>query len=272
MLRVGLAILFSLLVALPVRAMESAETIERSFVVPKADGHRTLVVDNISGEIDVSTAPGDDVELVLEQIWRGRSEREVARAKEAVVLEVEESAGRLTLKQGGPWRCKGESCSHGDYDVEFNWTLHVPEDIDLDLSNVNGGKIHVSNGAGAIKAKHVNGGVVLDDVRGAVEARTVNGRVMGSFATAPSQALDFRTVNGQIDLTFPSNLDSNIEFSTMNGELYTDFKYTVALPPAAARESRLPFMRKSSMQIRVGNGGVPIRCNTVNGNITIHAR
>ena len=96
-----------------------------------------------------------------------------------------------------------------------------------------------------------------------VLSHTVNGRVTAAFATAPRHGLEFSTVNGAVDLTFPKDLDSDLTFSTTNGELFTDFQYTVALQGTK---------RGGSMNIRIGEGGVPIRCQTVNGNITIHAR
>lgn len=272
MLRVLLAILMSLAVALPARAAESTERVERTFALEKEDGHRVVAVDNVSGSIDVGRASGDAVELVLVQTWRGRNDAAVARAKEAVVFESKEERGRLVLRQGGPWRCKDSSCDHHDYDVDFAWTLRVPDDVGLELSNVNGGKIHVEGGAGQVTAKHVNGAVVIDDARGMVDARTVNGRVTGTFTATPKLAMTFATVNGSIDLTFPKDLDANVAFSTMNGELYTDFPYSVALPNETPDSRILRFFKGDSTNIRIGDGGMPIGCKTVNGNITIHAR
>lgn len=274
MLRVVLAILIALAIALPVRAAEATERIERTFTIEKEDGQRTVAIDNVSGSIEVAPASGDAVELVLVQTWRGRNDAEVARAKAAVVLEVHEELGRLVLKQGGSWRCHGRSsCDNHDYDVDFAWTLRVPDDVGLDLGNVNGGRIHVKGGAGHVMAKHVNGPVEIDDASGIVDARTVNGRVTATFSTAPKLALSFGTVNGSIDLTFPKDLDSNIEFSTVNGELFTDFEYTTALPNEAPNNALARLLKGSGkMYIRIGDGGAPIRCETVNGNITIHSR
>jgi hypothetical protein len=56
----------------------------------------------------------------------------------------------------------------------------------------------------------------------------------------------------------------------VNGELYTDFPYAVTLPTTEQRGLNLA--KRGNAKIRIGNGGAWLRCDTVNGDITIHSR
>ena len=177
----------------------------------------------------------------------------------------------MELAQGGSWRCTVDSSCDDDYDVDFDWTLRVPDDVDLELRNVNGGKIHVSALAVDVTVKHVNGAVELDDARGHGRCphreRSSDGRVR-QRVHAP---LTFATVNGAVDLTFPKDLNADVAFSTVNGDFFTDFPYAVSFPKPEQR-GLARVIKRGSTNIRIGEGGVPLRCETVNGNVTIHAR
>ena len=108
-------LLWAFLFAPPLAALEQSETVTRSFTLAAVSGQRTLVVDNVSGSIDIEAASGDTVQLTLKQTYIARNAAEMARARQEVVLEVTEDPGRLELVQGGPWRCRSrDKAKHGD--------------------------------------------------------------------------------------------------------------------------------------------------------------
>lgn len=286
----GAALATALLLPLPVAALEQNETVTRSFTLAAVDGHRTLVVDNVSGAIDIEAGSGSTVELVLRQTFKARDAEEMARARQEVVLEVAEGPGRLELVQGGPWRCRDHRhgdgkrhdgdccCDHEErrYEVRFDWSLKVPRNLDLEVHDVNDGAIRVSGTVGRLEVAHVNDDVTLKGVGGQVDAGTVNGALKVEFSALPLGACKFGTVNGDIELAFPSGLGAELTFATLNGEVYTDFPFAMEkLPATSARSSdggRHHHELGRSTAAKIGDGGIGLDCNTVNGDIYIRER
>ncbi|MEO7795022.1 MAG: hypothetical protein ABIV06_09640 [Thermoanaerobaculia bacterium] len=274
------------LFAMPLAALEQSETVTRTFTLAAVSGQRTLVVDNVSGSIEIEAASGDSVQLTLKQTFVARNAAEMARARAEVVLEVTENPGRLELVQGGPWRCKGRDrrkhgdccCDHDDrdYEVRFDWTLSVPKNLDLEVDNVNEGAIRITGTVGRLTVDHVNDDVTLVRVAGAVDARTVNGELKVDFAALPAGDCRFGTVNGDIDLAFPKGLGAELSFETMNGEVYTDFPFELAkLRPTSARSQSGRGNHHElggNTEAVIGGGGVALACSTINGDITIRER
>jgi len=264
----------------PALAVEATETIERTFTVEPADGHRTVRVENVLGAIGVTAGKGDEIRLTLVQSWKGADTDELAKAREAVKLEVKQERGWLELKQGGRWRsgekCRGswgDECDHESMDVHFDWMLVVPEDVNLALSNVNGGDIRVSGGNGRLEVKHVNDDVTIDRYAGGVDAFTVNGTLTATFHAVPRDAMTFGTVNGPIDLSFPKRFGAELIVQTVNGEVLTDFPFTLPIgeDDASGRLERW-FGLGERTRVSIGEGGVPLSCKTVNGDITLRAK
>jgi|JI10StandDraft_1071094.scaffolds.fasta_scaffold352617_2 hypothetical protein len=283
------AVLLVALAPLPLAALEQTETIRRTFTLAEVGQQRTLVVENLSGAIEIEAGGGDTVELTLTQTFEARKEEDLARARREVTLQVTEEPGRLELIQDGPWRCKERArnrrggCCCGDepsdgrrYDVRFDWKLRVPRTLDLEVSSVNEGAIRIAGVAGRLEVFHVNDDVRLERVGGVVDANTVNGGLEVDFAALPTGDCGFSTVNGDIDLAFPKGLGAELSFATMNGEVYTDFPFVAGkLRPTSARSQaggRRHFEVGGKSAATIGGGGIGLACRTLNGDITIRER
>jgi hypothetical protein len=305
----GISLVFLTVLALaqPARASEKnwlreSATVTKQFTLVDASGRRELVIDNVIGAIDVRAGSGDRVELTLKQTWSAEDAAEMAEAKREVELEVSEVPGKLELRQGGSWRCRGKHgkptdgddwdddgccCNNGwddrDWEVRYDWTLVVPKNVDLTVKSVNDGAIRVEGVAGKLRVRHVNDDVTVVNVAGRVDAKTVNGELKVDFASLPIGDSSFATVNGDIELGFPKGLGAELTFATLNGDVYTDFPFTLAKnpppppPPTAEREhggrgrgSHHEIGRRTAATL--GSGGVAIDCDTVNGDITIRER
>ena len=282
-------LLWAFLFAPPLAALEQRETVTRTFTLAAVSGQRTLVVDNVTGSIDIEAASGDTVELSLKQTFIARNAAGMARARQEVVLEVTENPGRLELVQGGPWRCQGGErrregdccCDHDgradrDYQVRFDWTLKVPKNLDLEVENVNEGAIRITGTVGHLEVGHVNDDVTLVRVAGEVDANTVNGELKVDFAAAPAGDCRFGTVNGDIELAFPKGLGAELTFATLNGEVYTDFPFELGKLPTTSERSKSGGRNHHAMggttAATIGGGGIELVCKTVNGDITIRER
>lgn len=267
------------LLAAPVAGLEARDSEKRSFDLAAVDGRRFLLVDNVNGSIAVR-AGGARVELELVKVYRAKSGDALERARRESRLAVEQEPGRLALVQDGKFRCDRSphrrlcenAAEERGYEVEFDWTLTVPADLDLEVRTVNGGNVEVAGVRGRVEAANVNGAVKLAGLRGATRAETVNGDVEASFDAVPTGELSFASVNGELDLAFPAGFGADLSAHTLNGEVLTDFPFqTLAPPPAAERDGRGRY-RLSGGNVRLGAGGPRLECETVNGDILIRAR
>jgi hypothetical protein len=301
----GIAALVALCVASSALAgtrgwLQESETVTRQFALADATGPREVVIDNVMGSVDVRVGGADRVEISVKQLFSAADAEEMARARREVRLEVLEKPGRLELLQGGPWRCENKRhrdggdgndwesgnccCGSGwddrDWEVRFDWTVTVPKNVDLTVKSVNDGTIRVDGVAGRLRVRHVNDDVTIANVAGRVDARTVNGELKVDFVRLPDGDSSFATVNGDIDLGFPRGLGAELTFATLNGEVYTDFPFTLAKnpppPPASERDQPKKGRHRHELGRRtaatLGQGGVAIDCDTVNGDITIRER
>jgi len=241
----------------------------------------TLDVDNVDGTIQVAGDNGNTIRVEGEQIIRAEDKQALDRAKREVKLDVNEKDGIAQLYVNGPFRGNNHSSDdHGfhihfddhEYEVTYNFTIHVPRETVLRLRTVNG-DVKAEETRGKFDIHGVNGAVTMTGTAGSGTLRTVNGRTAVSFRENPRAASDFQTVNGTIEAAFPPNLSADLRLKTLNGQAYTDFEATALLPsPAEAGErSKGRFVYKTNhfSRVRIGSGGPELSFETVNGDIRI---
>jgi hypothetical protein len=238
-----------------------------------------VVVDNVWGAISVEGADIREVELVARKTIRARNQDRLARAKEEVKLEINESAAAVEIYVDGPFRCD-EHGGHGlhfnrdpGYEVQYDFELRVPRTASIILRTVMDGDVRVRDVEGGFEVHNVNGRIDLEDMSGAGDAETVNGGVMVAFRRAPASGCAFKTINGKVDLTFPAAPSADFRLKTFNGEAWSDFpvEYLPAAPGKAERKDGM-FVYKSGgfTNVRSGRGGVAVEVETLNGGIYLH--
>ncbi|MFQ5695284.1 MAG: DUF4097 domain-containing protein [Terriglobia bacterium] len=209
----------------------------------KAGG--TVAVANVQGSIQVEGWDRPDVALAAFKTTAG----DEARMTD-VEIAVEQGPDGLrvrTLYHGG-----------GREPVEVHYRLRVPRGTRLEeLTTVNG-NIQVRNLRGPVDARTLNGDIETVGVAGSVHARCLNGNVSVALRALPaSQAeLELETVNGDIILLLPARTRAALELRTVAGsiESHLPFDPTVSPVTLAAAQDR---------------AGVPVRLNTVRGNIRV---
>lgn len=240
---------------------------------------KTLEVDNVNGEIRVTGDGGNTIRVEGERVTHARDKAAVDRAKREVTLDVNERDGVAQLYVNGPFRGNGHASDyHGfhdrydadDYEVEYNFNIHVPRETELRLRTVNG-EVKTDQTSGRFDVSGVNGGVDMSAVAGYGKVSMVNGRMEVAFRENPKAETEFHSVNGAIDATFPPNLSADLRLTTVNGSAYTDFDATALANGAAAerRNGRFVYRPDRLSRIRVGSGGPELRFQTVNGDIRI---
>jgi DUF4097 and DUF4098 domain-containing protein YvlB len=241
---------------------------------------KTLDVDDINGTIHVIGDGANTIRVEGERITRAEDQPAADRARRDVKLDVNEKDGTAQLYVNGPFRDRNSAEDHGfhahhddnDYEVEYNFTVHVPRDTALRLRNVNG-DIRTEDTRGKFDVVGVNGSVTMTGVEGYGSLHTVNGKTTAAFRNSPKQTSSFKTVNGAIEASFPANLAADLHLKTLNGAAYTDFETTRALPTTSQATERANgrnvFRFDHSQNIRIGSGGPELSFETVNGDIRI---
>jgi DUF4097 and DUF4098 domain-containing protein YvlB len=242
---------------------------------------KTLDVDNVNGIIQVIGDNGNTIRAEGERIVRAEDQQAIDRAKREVKLDVNEKDGTAQLYVNGPFRDNGHSSDdHGfhihsdehEYEVTYNFTIHVPRETGLRLRTVNG-EVKTEETTGKFDVRGVNGSVTMTGISGYGTLHTVNGRTSVSFRESPKMASDFQTVNGTIEASFPPNLSADLRFKTLNGQAYTDFDATALLPSTAEagerKNGKFVFRTNHTSSVRIGSGGPELSFETVNGDIRI---
>jgi hypothetical protein len=252
--------------------------LNKTFTVAAGPAARAVEVDNFSGPIRITSHPGNDIAVVVHEVWSANSEAKLAEAQRDVRLDITQTGDRLRLYVDGPFRSRdGGIDFHGweraGYEARFEFELEVPADVELLAKTVNGGEVRVAGVGGPFVVSNVNGPITLERMAGAGKAHTVNGDLHASFNRNPGGACTFATINGRIDVTFRPDLAADFLFKTLNGEVYTDFPYTYRDLPAAASDDshgRHHLRSRGEFAARVAAGGAELDFSTINGDILIH--
>jgi hypothetical protein len=247
---------------------------------------KSLAVDNIFGSIEVAGGSGQEVEMVIVKTIRAKSQEKLLKAKEEVILDISQDGNDLLLFVDGPFRSKEEDRPsrwkstesrerrHPGYEVQYDFKVKVPREIDLDIRTVTDGTIKVHNIAGDFVVRHVNGPIEMTAIVGSGKAQTVNGGVRVLFSRAPSAACSFKTINGKLEVYFPEGLKADFRLKTFNGEIYSDFPvtYLPAQPPIQEhKDGKFIYKSDRFFGVRVGaKGGPEIKIDSFNGDIFIN--
>ena len=248
----------------------------------------TLSVRNIVGDIRVTEATGDRVEVRATKRTRGtRDPRDIG----FYVTESANGAEICTAYRGD------SACDEGNFNnVRFSveYTVAMPRGAKLYASTGNGelsvdkagsevevhtgnGAIHIGQTEGRVSATTGNGDLEIESAKGPVRATSGNGRIFVATSNGPVSAhtgngdvdvrmkslggeanMDFHTGSGAVRVTLPPDFNGEIDASTGNGELRSDFEIKI-------------LGRLDPRHIRgvIGTGGRTIRLQTGNGRLEI---
>ncbi len=249
----------------PAAAQERSEA--RDFTWEgRVPGGRWLYVRNLNGSIRVERASGDRAEVVGVKRWRRGDPQQVR-------IEVQRASGdngdviicafwteRASCDEDG-YRTRGNNDDDGwrrrDNDVSVEFTIRLPEGVNLGVSTVNG-SLRVAGATAEVRASTVNGRVEATSTGGPVRASTVNGDVDVRMRELGTGDLTYSSVNGSITVEVPDGLDADLEMRTVNGGLTADFPITL--------NGRV---NPRNIRATIGKGGRRLRFTTVNGSVEL---
>lgn len=203
---------------------------------------------NVNGTVEIQGWDRDTVE-----IRAVKSAKEKESDLDRVSIEVDAKPGAISLVTRYP--------QDEGVEVVVDYTVHVPRGAHLQHVGTVNGTVRVA-GVDAVEDLHsVNGNIELFEGGGNVHAHTTNGSVhleLARFLEKDSAAAE--TTNGSILLAIPPDTHADLEARSLNGSFFSELPLTMQ-----------GSLRPREVHGRLGNGGVPIRLNTVNGGIRIVA-
>ncbi|MBX7232717.1 MAG: DUF4097 domain-containing protein [Bdellovibrionales bacterium] len=188
-----------------------------------ADGLKSLVVENTSGEVRVSVSSDGKVYVAADKI----------EFEKNCTLTVDKSGKELIAKVEQKGWFNSDSC-------KVNFEIKVPKTVALDLKSGSGdlfvtgtkGKVDVKVGSGDIKVdadvdqldgKSGSGSIEVTGLLGNAAVKTGSGTVTLSYKSAPSKGeLDIKTGSGNATVFFPSTTKVMTDFKAGSGKVYNE--------------------------------------------------
>lgn len=267
----------------PATAQEFKEHISKEFTPSKATTS-TLAIYNVNGFIKVEGYSGDKVLIEVDKSITAKNNQDLETGKKEFQLQFDQKGDSLVAYIAEPFdsrprnRWTGGNNQDNDrevrYDFMLNFTVKVPNHMNLNLSTINRGDVTVKNMDGALRVRNINGAIALTNVKGTTDAHTINGNLDVDYVANPPENSSYYTLNGDIRVSYPADFSADLQFKTFQGKFYTDFPNTEMLPVQVVKTTRQTsngtvYKLNKNTAIRIGNGGKTFRFETFNGSIYI---
>ena len=241
-----------------------------------------LIISNFVGDIKVNETTGDEMSIKVKET-RSKKDFSVEYKQENDYLAVflrtpcTKPTSEIEFDEENPFNLLSQNNNHNDCKMEmdpFNdfpkltIEIFVPKNVAIYLSTISG-DINVENSKSEMRINNVMGNISLQNVYNVPEATTVNGDIDITFAKSPSNDSKFTTVNGDIEIKLDDKSDFDAEFKSMMGEMYTDFDSAEIQPSAVKKikdKKKTVHEVGQYTHVKVGNGGINFRMETINGN------
>jgi DUF4097 and DUF4098 domain-containing protein YvlB len=188
---------------------------ERNFSGSLSSEEVLLTVDNLNGEVEVSTWSDDSYDIEIKMKAKGDTEEEAQERLDALIINFDESSfqGRRELSL--------------NYDLPFSFVSFVEIDvrvrlpkeasIDLDIETSNGDVVIEEIRGRLATVETSNGNLELNDVTATeISASTSNGRITGQLESSEAVLV---SSNGRIELALPGMFSGTYVMTTSNSDI-----------------------------------------------------
>ncbi len=250
-------------------------------VVPinmKLDAARTIIIDNIFGDVKVEGYSGKEVvvtgkiRLYAETkagLEKGKKEFSVASSLRNDTLLIHNKSpyikSRFERSRGFCWNSEDHA-----YNFQTNVVVKVPMNLNVVACTINDGDVTLSNVSNEVVATNVNGSIYLSKVNKVSNATTVNGDIEISYVNSPQMSSRFHTVNGDVVLV-ADDISGTFKFKSMHGDIYSAFDYEMVAPSLVktkdSRGTRSTYKLEKEAKIKIGDGTYQFSFETINGNM-----
>ena len=243
---------------------------------------KVFIIKNIFGNINIEGTKSLTGQLEIEEKIKANSKPDYEKAKKELEVKVEQFGDTVLVYISSPYiefrRRNGKfdyrmDNYDDDYQFHYNFSVKIPENIELIASTINDGDIYVNGINGKLKTDNVNGSIKLDNVSGQTLVMTVNGGIDVNFNKNPDNYCKFKTINGDIKVLCNKYLSADVCYKSMNGEFYTNYAVT-AIESKAVKEKEQKggstlYKLGNTPQFRIGSGEIKMSFETLNGDMIV---
>lgn len=256
--------------------LTAADHISKKFTLTAAAAKSTFALYNTWGSIKVEGYNGNDVIIEVEQTIHANKAEDVEKAKAEFKAGFTQTADSIIAYTAAPLDnrpgYKHNYSQWPGYYVQLDYTVKVPNGMNISVATVNNGDVNVNNVYGLLSVKNVNGPIAITNAKGATQAHTVNGDVTATYLAAPADASSYHTINGKVEVTYPAAYTGDVQYKSFNGKFYTDFdnvQSVATMPEVTKNKSNggTIYRLNKNSRLRVGSGGKLTTFETLNGNI-----
>jgi DUF4097 and DUF4098 domain-containing protein YvlB len=253
------------------------ERVEQTFSV---GGDPILTLENVVGDIRISSWERPEIHVVAVQ--RGRSKAEI---------EMRQDGDHLIVRTHDRWVESFLRWLGGDRPAIVDYTVEVPTTCRVNVSEVDGlvslsglrPEIHLSLVSGRAQVEALSGEIEISLVSARLEGRDLRGRaalktVSGDINLAECQfdSLDVDTVSGQAQAATPLAPDGHYRFNSVSGDVVLAVPQetrTTAMGESVSGHVRSDLPASVERQgfgtwlAAINGGGVEVRFNSVSGDL-----
>jgi hypothetical protein len=257
----------------------ATDHISKKFTLIAAAAKSTLALYNTWGSVTVEGYNGNEVIIEVEQTIHANTAEDLQKAKSEFKAGFIQNADSVIVYTAAPLDNRPEArknriqnYEYPGYYVELDYTVKVPNNINLHANTVNDGDINIRNVYGLLKLNNVNGLIAITNAKGSTQARTVNGPITANYLVAPPEGCSYSTINGKVEVTYPAAYAGDVQYKSFNGKFYTDFdnvQGVATLPEVTKNKGNggTTYRLNKNSRLRIGNGGKLTTFETLNGNI-----
>jgi hypothetical protein len=201
----------------------------------------------INGKVKVETADSETAEVLVVRSARNRADLQ----RQKVEISNDEC---LFIRIGGA------GASDPVPEIRQRVVLRLPRKANLEIREI-GGDVTAGEIGGHLDIVEVTGKVRATSAAGPIVIGNVNGDVDITFAPFTTSSVKIGgDINGNVDLRFEGKANADLNAWSVNGAIKPDF------PNVEVREGGSGWGR---LKARIGNGGLGIEINDINGNVTL---
>ncbi len=256
-------------------AQTHQETFRRTARFSGADAKRTLLLDNLKGDVTVEAYAGDAVELEIEKNVSADTREGLEQGRQETDLRIEARGDTVVVYVASPrFQWRGDKygpvsfTDEDEYQFAFNLRVRVPAGVNASVASI--GKVHVNGVRGAVRARgHL--GLTLTGITGRAVASAHHGDLEVTYAGPIPTGSSFRTHHGDIRVTLPGQPDADVVFYSYHGDFFTDFPDVETMPgrvkkTVSADETHKTYRLDAQKAVRVGKGGTALSFRSHHGN------
>lgn len=206
-LKMGLVLMFSLLLILPLLAREKyEEKFERTEKLAR-DG--MVMVSNVSGHIRFLVWKEEKVKIEAIKFATGATEDRAKENADEVRIEVRVEPGLVRVETRYP---ESHRWFGRDSDVTVDYTIWIPEMASIDSKSVSG-DVQVEKAGGTVRVSTVSGDVAVIGGKKTISAKAVSGDIRVTGAEADCE---LNSVSGDIQA---SQVSGSVEAEVVSGSI-----------------------------------------------------